>query len=140
MTETVQQSNKMADTQLSFEKCNTMLKCISNFGNICVQMQWRHEFAESAICLIIALIHDKFEIHGNKCDVHKGGSNRPCTARSTAFRLCHWNSINAQTTGYIIPTYQRSIFNLQVQKLDYCACMFITVSSSATLQKAIANY
>jgi len=57
------QWKKMAEAQLSFEKCKTILKWCSKFENMVeVQWQWRREHAtDPQTCLRIANIHDKLD-------------------------------------------------------------------------------
>ena len=75
----------MAEARSSFKVRKTILKWYLKFENAVEVRQWRCEYTtEPSTSLTTARIRDKFETHGNVCDVHKGRSGRPRTGTSPA--------------------------------------------------------
>ena len=71
---------------MTFEEKKSILKWYIKFENVTeVQRQWKREFqTQPPTHLTITQLCDKFDTHGTICDVHRGRSGRPRTARSPA--------------------------------------------------------
>jgi len=76
----------MAGARLTFEERKSILKWYIKFENVAeVQRQWRSEFqTEPPTRLTITRLCDKFDTHGNICDVQRRRSGGPLTATSPA--------------------------------------------------------
>jgi len=75
----------MAGARLTFEERKSILKWYIKFENVAEVRQWKPEFqTQPPKRLTITRLYDKFDTHGTICDVHRGRSGRPLTARSPA--------------------------------------------------------